>query len=122
MAQAIGFSHDFFVIAVCALGGVVLLGIVTLTRQANADAEDIVYVLAMNRIGAPTPRWIPVGPNHRPRTTIPEAHGQYYPFEAGENIVFASASMFLTIVNGGITGLLAGTISALARRDSSSCP
>ncbi len=116
VAQAIEFSHDFFVIAVCALGGVVLLGIVTLTRQANADAEDIVYVLAMNRIrGA----YAALDPEVEAEFIV-SAHDDsegawatYYPFAVRRNIVFASASMFLTIVNGGITGLLAGTISAL---------
>lgn len=38
VAQAIGFSRGFFVIAVCALAVVALLGFQTLMRQGNADA------------------------------------------------------------------------------------
>ncbi len=117
VAQAIGFSRDFFIVAVCALAGVVLLGIVTLTRQANADAEDMMYVLAMNRIrGA----YAALDPGVAAEFIV-SAHDDsegafvtYYPFAVRRNFVFAAASTFLTIVNGGVTGLLAGTISAVA--------
>jgi hypothetical protein len=117
VAQAIGFSRDFFIVAVCALAGVVLLGIVTLTRQANADAEDIVYVLAMNRIRGAYAALDPAVADEFIVSAHDDSTGAwltYYPFAARRNIVFASASMFLTIVNGGVTGLLAGTISAVA--------
>ena len=117
VAQAIGFSRDFFIVAVCALVAVLILGIVTLTRQANADAEDMMYVLAMNRIrGA----YAAIDPEAAAEFVV-SAHDDpegafitYYPFASRRNTIFASALMFLTIVNGGIAGLLAGTISAVA--------
>ena len=117
VAQAIGFSRDFFIVAVCALAAVLILGIVTLTRQANADAEDIMYVLAMNRIRGAYAA-IDSGVVAEFVVSVhddPEgAFVTYYPFGSRRNTIFASALMFLTIVNGGIAGLLAGTISAVA--------
>lgn len=117
VAQAIGFSRDFFIVAVCALAAVLILGIVTLARQANADAEDIMYVLAMNRIrGA----FAAIDPEAEAEFVVsahddPEgAFVTYYPFASRRNTILASALMFLTIVNGGIVGLLAGMISAVA--------
>lgn len=117
VAQAIGFSRDFFIVAVCALAVLVLLGIVTLTRQSNADAEDIVYVLAMNRIRGAYAALDPEVADEFIVSAHDDSEGAfrtYYPFADRRSILFASASMFLTIVNGGVAGLLAGTISAVA--------
>ncbi|CAN5366517.1 hypothetical protein BH10ACT7_BH10ACT7_30310 [soil metagenome] len=117
VAQAIGFSRDFFIVATCALAVLLILGIVTLTRQANADAEDIMYVLALNRIRGAYAAIEPEVAAEFILSTHDDPEGAfvtYYPFASRRNTVFASASMFLTIVNGGIAGLLAGTISALA--------
>ncbi len=117
VAQAIGFSRDFFIVAVCALAAVLILGIVTLTRQANADAEDIMYVLAMNRIRGAYAAMDPDVAVEFVVSAHDDAEGAfvtYYPFGSRSNTIFASALMFLTIVNGGIAGLLAGTISAVA--------
>jgi hypothetical protein len=117
VAQAIGFTEDFFVIAVCALAVVALLGFQTLLRQANADAEDIMYVLAMNRIRG---TYVELDPGVAPAFLAsthddhPGAYLTYYFFGDRRNVVFASAAIFLTIVTSGVVGLLAGSISALA--------
>lgn len=117
VAQAIGFSRDFFVVAVCALAVVALLGFQTLMREGNADAEDIMYVLAMNRIrGA----YVELDPDVAPAFLAsthddhPGAYLTYYFFGERRNTVMASAAIFLTIVTAGIVGLLGGSIAALA--------
>ena len=117
VAQAIGFSRDFFIVAMCALVAVLILGIVTLTRQTNADAEDMMYVLAMNRIRGAYAALDAEAAADFVVSTHDDPEGAfitYYPFASRRNTIFASALMFLTIVNGGIAGLLAGTISAVA--------
>lgn len=117
VAQAVGFSRDFFVIAVCALAVVALLGVQTLIRQGNADAEDMMYVLAMNRIrGAyadlePEVAGAFLASTHDDH---PGAFHTYYFFGERRNVVVASAAIFLTIVTSGIVGLLGGSIAGLA--------
>jgi len=117
VAQAIEFNRDFFIVAVCALAAVLILGVVTLVRQTNADAEDMMYVLALNRIRGAYAALDPAVADDFVVSTHDDPAGAfitYYPFASRRNTVFASALMFLTIVNGGIAGLLAGTISAIA--------
>lgn len=117
VAQAIGFTDGFFVIAVCALAVVALLGFQTLLRQANADAEDIMYVLAMNRIRGAYAELDPeVSPAFLASTHDDHvgAYRTYYFFGKRRNVVPASAAIFLTIVTSGVVGLLGGSISALA--------
>jgi hypothetical protein len=77
----------------------------------------MMYVLAMNRIrgayaavDADVAAEFVVSAHDDPEG----AFVTYYPFASRRNTIFASALMFLTIVNGGIAGLLAGTISAVA--------
>ena len=120
VAQAIGFSRDFFIVAICTLAAVALLGAFTLVRQVNADAEDVMYVLAMNRIrGAYVAMDPTVAPEllASPHDDLTGAMGTYYFFGDRWNTVVASAAMFLTIVNAGIIGLLAGAITGLADGD-----
>lgn len=117
VAQAIGFDRDFFIVAVSALAAVLLLGVVTLLRQLNADAEDIMLVLAMNRIRGAYAAIEPGVEAEFLVSTHDDSEGAfktYYPFAARNSSLFAAASTFLTIVNGGIAGLLAGSVSALA--------
>lgn len=117
VAQAIGFQRDFFVIAICALGVVALLGFFTLMRQGNADAEDMALVLAMNRVrGAYVALDPALEPEFMasPNDDVPGAMRTYYPFQDRSNVVFASAAMFLTIVNSGIVGLIGGAVVAVS--------
>lgn len=117
VAQAIGFSDGFFVIAVCALAVVALLGFQTMLRQGNADAEDIMYVLAMNRIRGAYAELDPevaaafMASTHDDH---PGAYRTYYFFGERRTVVAASAAIFLTIVTSGVVGLLGGSIAALA--------
>lgn len=116
VAQAIGFTRDFFVVAVCGLAVLALLGFQTLLRQSNADAEDIMYVIAMNRIrGAYTELDPDVGDAFLASTHDDHAgaYATYYFFGLRRNVVAASAAIFLTCVTAGIVGLLAGSIAAL---------
>lgn len=117
VAQAIGFGRDFFVVAICALGVVALLGFLALMRQGNADAEDMALVLAMNRIrGA----YVALDPELEPELMassnddIAGAMRTYYFFGDRNNVVFASAAIFLAVVNAGIVGLLGGAIVAVS--------
>lgn len=117
VAQAIGFSRDFFVVAICALAVVVLLGFFTLVRQGNADAEDIMYVLAMNRIRGAYAALDPAVAHEFLASRHDDMRGAfltYYFFGERRNTVVASAAVFLTIVNAGVLGLLGGAVTALA--------
>jgi hypothetical protein len=116
VAQAIGFTDAFFVIAVCTLAVVALLGFQTLLRQSNADAEDIMYVIAMNRIrGAYVELDEAVSPAFLTSSHDDHAgaYRTYYFFGMRRTVVPASAAIFLTIVTSGVVGLLGGSISAL---------
>lgn len=117
VAQAIGFSDGFFVIAVCALAVVALLGFQTMLRQGNADAEDIMYVLAMNRIRGAYAELDPEVASAFLASTHDDhagAYRTYYFFGERRTVVPASAAIFLTIVTSGVVGLLGGSIAALA--------
>jgi hypothetical protein len=117
VAQAIGFSDGFFVIAVCALAVVALLGFQTMLRQGNADAEDIMYVLAMNRIRGAYAELDPDVADAFLTSTHDDhagAYRTYYFFGRRPTVVPASAAIFLTIVTSGVVGLLGGSIAALA--------
>src|SRR4051812_30318738 len=52
IGQANGFSEAFGVFAIVVLAFVCLVGVLTQIRVANVGEEDLMYVLAMNRLRA----------------------------------------------------------------------
>jgi hypothetical protein len=118
VGTAIGFNREFLVISVCSLAVVWLLGILTLVRQLNADAEDYVFVIAMNRIrGA----YFDLDPSLQEEFLTshhddPVGAGRTYNALGGSDLasIAGGAAMFLAIVDSGVLGLLVGAVIGLS--------
>src|SRR3954465_3883377 len=50
VGQAMGFSEEFRLFAIAVLAFVCVVGVMTQIRVANVGEEDLMYVLAMNRL------------------------------------------------------------------------
>jgi hypothetical protein len=115
LGNATGFRGWFGVAALGVLFLLVLLGVITQLRVFNTATEDLVYVLAMNRLrGA----YLDLDPGLEPyfmMGTADDDHGAgktYYAFaERDRSQIFASSMMLILVVNTALVGLFAGSLT-----------
>ena len=91
-----------------------VLGLITQLRVFNTAQEDLVYVLAMNRLRA---AYVDLDPGIRPYlmmgTTddLPGSQQTYYAFAARDRSqVFASSMVLILVVHSALVGLFVGAL------------
>jgi hypothetical protein len=118
VGQATSFAEPFQQISVGVLAFIVVVGHLTQLRVNNVGEEDLMYVLAMNRMRA---AYLDLAPEIAP-FLMASAHddadgvGRTYFFLGRRRAVkqFAAASTtFVMILNGALVGLLAADIASL---------
>lgn len=114
LGNATGFRGWFGAAALGVLALLVLLGVITQLRVFNTATEDLVYVLAMNRLRR---AYVDLDPGIEPYlmtgTTDDEAGAKttYFPFAArARSQVFASSMMVMLVVNTALVGLFIGAL------------
>ncbi|MFD4420154.1 hypothetical protein ACFWN7_01460 [Agromyces sp. NPDC058484] len=114
LGNATGFRGWFGVAALGVLALLVLLGVITQLRVFNTATEDLVYVLAMNRLrGAYLDLDPGIGRYFMTGTTDDDsgAVATYYPFAVRDRSqVFASSMMLMLVVNTALVGLFVGAL------------
>jgi hypothetical protein len=118
VGQATGFGAGFplFVIAVLAVA--LAVGMLTQIRVFNVATEDLMYVLAMNRLRAAYAELAPgvekwfMSSHHDDQSG---SERTYYFLRPGRgvSVVLGSSMMFIVIVNAALAGLLGATILVL---------
>jgi hypothetical protein len=115
LGNATQFRGWFGVAALGVLFLLVLLGLITLLRAYNTATEDLMYVLAMNRLrGA----YLDLDPGIE-RYFLMSADDDrlgaertyHYFFARGPSQVFASSMMIITVVTAAVAGLFAGSLA-----------
>jgi hypothetical protein len=115
LGNATEFRGWFGVAAIGVLLLLVILGVITQLRVFNTATEDLVYVLAMNRLRA---AYVDLDPGIEPYlmmgTTddLPGTQRTYYAF-AARNLsqVFASSMMLILVVHAALVGLFGGALT-----------
>ncbi|WP_395242965.1 hypothetical protein ACGGZK_12450 [Agromyces sp. MMS24-K17] len=118
LGNATGFRGWFGAAAIGVLLLLVLLGVITLVRTFNVATEDLMYVLAMNRLrGA----YLDLDPGLAPYLLMAAEDDQsgasrtyHFLWERNVSVVFGSSMMIITVVTGVVAGLFAGGLVALA--------
>ena len=116
VGQATDFSDAFVVFAIAVLGIVNLVGILTQVRVVNVAFEDLMYVLAMNRLRA---AYVDLDPGIAPylmasRHDDQEGSVRTYFFlgkRGGLSQVAGSSMVFIVAVNASMIGLLVAAIA-----------
>lgn len=120
VGQATRFSEAFVVFAIAVLGVVCLVGILTQLRVVNVALEDLMYVLAMNRLRA---AYLTLDPGIAPYLMASphddragSEHTYYFLGQRrGFRHVAASSMVFIMAVNSAMIGLLsAGIVGILS--------
>jgi hypothetical protein len=118
VGQATAFGPTFPMFAVAVLAVALLVGILTQVRVFNVATEDLMYVIAMNRLRAAyaelapgVEKWFMTSPYDDQLGSVQT----YYFFRPGRggSVVLGSSMMFITVVNAALGGLLAATIVVL---------
>lgn len=117
VGQATDFAGDFSVYSIVILSVVTLVGALTQVRVLNVSMEDLMYVLAMNRLRA---AYVELEPSIAPfLMTSPHDDGagvaQTYYFlgrERGISQVTGSSLVFISAVNSAATGLLCAAVAS----------
>lgn len=115
LGNATQFRGWFGVAALGILFLLVLLGLITLLRAYNTATEDLMYVLAMNRLRGAyldldpgLERYFLMSANDdRPGAELT----YHYFFRRGPSQVFASSMMIITVVTAAVAGLFAGSLA-----------
>lgn len=118
VGQATDFSDAFVGFAIGVLAFVSVVGMLTQMRVLNVGMEDLMYVLAMNRLRA---AYVDIDPGIRP-FLMASPHddeagsGRTYYF-LGKRSPFSqvggSSMMFIMVVNAALVGLLVAAIAAI---------
>jgi hypothetical protein len=118
VGQATGFSDAFVVFAVAVLAVVSLVGILTQMRVVNVGFEDLMYVLAMNRLRA---AYVALDPGiapylmasaHDDRTGSVQTY-DFFRMRRDFSHVAGSSMMLIMAVNAAMIGLLAAAVTGL---------
>ncbi|WP_285117048.1 hypothetical protein [Leifsonia sp. fls2-241-R2A-40a] len=116
IGQASGFRGWFGVAALGVLLALALLGLITMVRAFNTADEDLMYVVAMNRLRAAyldldpgLERYLYASANDD-ETGVRTTYHFFY--ERGASAVFGSSMMIITVVEAIVVGLLAGSTAA----------
>jgi hypothetical protein len=115
VGQASGFRGWFGAAALGVLLALALLGLVTEVRTFNTASEDLMYVVAMNRLRA---AYVELDPGLE-RYLMASAHDDsegarvtyHFFYPRGPSPVFGSSMMIIAIVEAIVVGLLVGATS-----------
>jgi hypothetical protein len=115
LGQATGFRGWFGVAALGVLALLFLLGVMTLLRAFNTATEDLMYVLAMNRLrgayvdldGGLAKYFLMAAEDDRPGAE----RTYHYFFRRRASQVLASSMMIITVVTAAVAGLFAGGLA-----------
>jgi hypothetical protein len=114
VGQATGFGADFPVFALALLTVALLVGSLTQVRVFNTAGEDLMYVIAMNRLRAAYAELAPGVEKWFMASSHDDQHGaeRTYYFFVGRNssVVLGSSMMFIGLVNSALLGLLVATV------------
>ena len=117
--QATSFGPTFPMLAVVLLSVALVVGVLTQLRVINTATEDLMYVIAMNRLRAAyaelapgVEKWFMSSMND----DQPGSERTYFFLRPGRgsSVVLGSSMMFIIVVNSALSGLLAATIVFLA--------
>jgi hypothetical protein len=118
VGQATKFGGTFAIFANLVLGILVLVGVLTQVRVANVNMEDLMYVLAMNRLRAAYSRLAPGVETAFMASTNDDLAGAsatyYFLGRRGASQILGSSMMFVVVVNATLVGLLAGSLTLTA--------
>lgn len=117
LGQASGFASWFPVAALSILGFIAAVGLLTLMRVLVVSEEDLMYVLAMNRIRAGYQRLDPAAAEFFLASVHDDALGMTVTYSflrrrGSFEQVLGSSAMLSTLVNGTVTGMFFGGLSA----------
>lgn len=121
VGQATRFTGIFPAFADALLGLVVVAGILTQVRVTNVSMEDLMYVLAMNRLRAQYVRLAPevaaglFASTHDDQDGV--SHTYYFLGRRDRSQVIGSSMMFTLVVNGALFGLFLGVVLATSGVD-----
>jgi len=118
VGQASGFSEPFTVLAIVLLGVVVLVGFLTQLRVFNVGMEDLMYVLAMNRLRGAYAEIDPSLARYFLASRYDDLAGSvrtYYFFGGRSDFsqVAGSSMVFISAVNSALFGLLVSTVAGI---------
>lgn len=113
LGNATGFRGWFGVAALGVLFLLTFLGLITLVRVFNTATEDLMYVVAMNRLRGAYVDLDPGIERYFLASTNDDVRGSgqtYYSFHprGNINIVFGSSMMVITVVTAAVAGLFVG--------------
>ena len=115
LGQATGFRGWFGVAALGVLALLVLLGVMTLLRAYNTATEDLMYVLAMNRLRGAYVDLDPGLAKYFLMAAEDDRAGAertyHYFFRRGPSHVLGSSMMIITAVTAAVAGLFAGGLA-----------
>ena len=116
VGQATGFSDAFIAFAIGVLAFIVLVGLLTQVRVINIGMEDLMYVVAMNRLrGA----YVELDPGVRrvlmssPYDDFAGVQQTYYFFSPKRNLsqFLGSTMFFIILINTALLGLLGAAVT-----------
>ena len=116
LGNVTGFRGWFGVAALGVLFLLTFLGLITLVRVFNTATEDLMYVVAMNRLRGAYVDLDPGIERYFLASANDDTEGSiqtYYSFHHRGNftIVFGSSMMIITVVTAAVTGLLIGGVA-----------
>jgi hypothetical protein len=113
IGQATKFSEGFGIFAIVVLAFADLVGVLTQIRVFNAGMDDLMYVVAMNRLRAAYAELDPGIERYFMASTHDDPEGvqrTYYFFGTRANQFAGSSMAFMVAVNSALIGLLAAAI------------
>ena len=118
VGQATKFSGTFSIFANILLGVLVLVGVLTQLRVMNVSMEDLMYVLAMNRLRAAYAELAP-GVESAFMTSLNDDYAgsretYYFLGRRGATQVLGSSLVFVVVVNATFAGLLVASLIVTA--------
>ncbi len=116
VGQATGFGEGFSVFAVIVLGFVSMVGILTQVRVLNVAMEDLMYVLAMNRLRAAYTKLDPGIAPYLLSSSHDDRAGSFRTYyflgrRSDWSQMAGSSMVFIVAVNSALLGLLAASIA-----------
>ncbi|MEO8261045.1 MAG: hypothetical protein ABI566_00635 [Pseudolysinimonas sp.] len=118
IGQATSFGAEFPLLVLALLSIALLVGLLTQVRVFNVAAEDLMYVIAMNRLRAGYAELAPGIEKWFMTSAHDDQRGSehtYYFFEnRGASVVFGSSAVFIGLVNASLLGLLIATIALVS--------
>ena len=118
LGQATGFEDWFTGAALAILGFLALIGIMTQTRVFNVAEEDMMYVVAMNRLRGAYADLDPVVPRYFLASIADDQAGAELTYSflrrRSASHLFGSSAVLITVVNACVFGLLVGSILVAA--------